>query len=376
MQAIASRAIRLDQVSVQPDAAAPDAPVEQTGAWLLHPVIDYLLACGGLVWILFAIHFFFLSGSGKGAATALITLSATGALFLGEGHTAATLVRTYGRKELRDRLGFYTRWLAAFLLFVGALGTTVPGVAPVLVKIYLLMVPHHLMAQSYGIARMYCLKHNYRLNVTEKVALQAVTFSTVLFATLKQLTYRQWSGTSFLGQAIPFWGPLPEPFLLFAQSLLIASMILFAAVIIHRATRTEQFFPLPALLTMITGVAAFTMGPAATGIYWLYVSAFFHATQYLLVIVTCHLKECAYPSSPRQRLASLAKNSPATRLLGMVLLVSVFIYVGIPGILAQFGFNYSWAVAAIFTVVNFQHILLDGVLWRLRRPELRRSLEV
>ncbi len=60
----------------------------------------------------------------------------------------------------------------------------------------------------------------------------------------------------------------------------------------------------------------------------------------------------------------------------MVLLVSVFNYVGIPGILAQFGFNYSWAVAAIFTVVNFQHILLDGVLWRLRRPELRRSLEV
>lgn len=360
-------AVHLDS-PIQPDQTA------LASRWILHPFLDYMLACGGLVWLLFGIHFFFFSGTDKGAAaSALLTISSLGSLFLGEGHTAATLVRAYGKKELRQRHPILTMWVPIALCLVGAIGATVPAFTPILVKIYLLTVPQHFMAQSYGIARLYLIKHNYQINSCEKLALQMVTQCTIAFAILRQLTYKEWSGTTLLGQPVPFWGPVPALPFQVSQVLLICSLTFFFGLIIYRANKIGRTFPLPALVTLLTGVAAFTMGQAATGIFWLYVSAFFHATQYLVTVIACHLSESTSIRSSSERLRSLVRNSPATRLLGMILLVSVFIYIGVPRILEQLGCNYSLVFVSIFTTINFHHVLMDRVLWKLRRKEVRQA---
>jgi hypothetical protein len=59
----------------------------------------------------------------------------------------------------------------------------------------------------------------------------------------------------------------------------------------------------------------------------------------------------------------------------MILLVSVFLYIGVPEILGRFGLDLQWTVAVVFLIINIHHILLDGVLWRLRSPCLRHALE-
>jgi hypothetical protein len=345
--------------------------------WLIDPIFDYMLSCGGLVWILFGVHYCLLGGSDHGrVAAGLINLSAIGALFIAEGHTAASLIRTYESKTLRDGLPLYTRWLPTFLIVLAVVAATFGGVTPILLKVYLLMVPYHFMMQSYGVARLYCLKNGYHLSRFEIWALLMVALSTVSFAIVKQLTYKEWSGVQFLHQRIPFWGPLPEPIMVVAQTLLVSSLILLGGIIVERSIRRKQFFPLPALLTMATGIAAFTMGQMATGIFWLYVSAFFHGTQYLMIVVACRLKEGGGEwQSPSRRAASLIRNSPATKLLGMILLVSVFLYIGVPEILGRFGLDLQWTVAVVFLIINIHHILLDGVLWRLRSPGLRQAVE-
>lgn len=344
--------------------------------WFVNAPCDYMLVCGGIAWLLFGIHFFILGGTGSGTmAGTLITASALGSLFLSEGHTAATLVRTYSKPELQKQFPLQTKWLPLSLIVMAAIGAAIPTFAHVLVKLYLLTVAHHVMAQAYGIARLYCIRHDYQLDKFQLLTLRMVIHGTVAFATLRQLTYKDWSGTTILGLEIPFWGPLPEPCFQFSQGYLLLSVLLFVGSIMKEAYVSGRTFPLPALITVGTGIAAFTMGQSATGIYWLYVSAFFHATQYLMVVIYSHWNENGLKNEAlSKKLATLTSNSSTSRMLGTVLLVSVFMYIGIPRILQHFGCDFTVTAASIFACINLHHVVMDRVLWRLRRKDVQESV--
>lgn len=349
-----------------------------------------MFVCGGIVWVFFGVHFIGLDGTNKGSfALALMTMSSIGALLLAEGHTAATLVRTYGNAELQKRHLLLSTWVA--LAFCGLAGVAMctPALAASLAKLYLLFVPHHFMSQCYGMVRVYCLKQNYYLDKLELWALNAVVRTTVIYAMLRQLTYREWSGTKFLGAPIPFWGPVPEPILHLSEIALGVAILTFAVALVRKSWHTDRTFPLAGILTLLTGMAAFVMGQAATGVYWLYVSAFFHATQYLTVIVACKLKEsraaehcCAAGFSAEPTLETTSPSIvqrmkvafPVVRLLSGVVLLSVTIYFGVPRLFQALGCDFGLALVSIFATVNLLHFILDSVLWRLRSAELRRLL--
>ena len=373
-QQLSAYSAHADQSASEPSPSQTNTAIPSAQSkWILSPTLDYLLGCGGLVWLLFGFHYFVLSGTTHGpTAASLLTLSSLGAIFLGEGHTAATLVHTYRSADLRQRFAAYTKWLPLFFGALAAAGTLVPGIAPILVKLYLLIVPHHFMAQSYGIARVYCLKQNYLLEDDERRALILVTWCTTIFAVIRQLTPVE-ASSPFLSQMILEWAILPAVCATVAQLVLLSAIIMFVAVISLRAIKERRTFPLPALMTMTTGIAAFTLIQPANGIYWLYVSAFFHATQYFLTVLASHWNEQKITSC-KQRLQSLITNSPTTRMLGMVLLVSVFIYFGIPRLLESVGLNYTLAMASIFTTMNMHHAAIDGVLWKLRRRQVRQAI--
>ncbi|HMO22612.1 MAG TPA: hypothetical protein PKC98_16765, partial [Candidatus Melainabacteria bacterium] len=52
--------------------------------WILNPVLDTVFGFGGLVWIFFFFHYFFLKGEGS---ETLLSVSAVGALVFAESHT-------------------------------------------------------------------------------------------------------------------------------------------------------------------------------------------------------------------------------------------------------------------------------------------------
>lgn len=360
------------------EGSAPNSvPVKRPPyPWILHPILDVLLGCGGLVWGLFALHYFYLNGAMSGSdAQLLIALSAIGVLIFSETHTASTFITVYRNHEVRSKFSFYTRWLSVICLLLACVGTAVPTFTPILVKIYLLLVPHHFMAQSYGIAMLYCMKRGYTPGRWEKNALLLFVRATTIFAMLRQLTYKEWSGNLFLGQPIPFWGPLPEFYFLTAQTLVVMSTVILVVLFMVRMMKTGDVFPLPAQLVLLSGVTAFILDPAATGIYWLYVSAFLHGSQYLMVIISQHLKEVGLPKDvPTSKIASRLLSKKALFFYAAIGTLSVFIYMGMPKILQLSGFRYATALAAIFTTVNFFHIITDGAIWKLRDKKTRDML--
>src|SRR5579885_384516 len=119
--------------------AASPAP---RSAWIVSPVIDFLFGCGGLVWILFLLHYYFLNGSGTGTiAEALIITSSLGAVCLSETHTAATLVAGFRHAKSPGLLRSALYLMAALSLALAVFGIALPGAASILVKVYLLIIP-------------------------------------------------------------------------------------------------------------------------------------------------------------------------------------------------------------------------------------------
>jgi hypothetical protein len=359
------------------ESSSKDPATEETKPypWILHPVLDIALGCGGIVWLLFAVHWFLFPAAGQVAPPELMTISATGVLLFAETHTASTFAIVYRNQEVSSRYSFYTRWVAACCFGLAAIGMMDTWLTAIMVKIYLLIVPHHFMAQAFGIAMLYCMKRGYKVGKWERAAILLFVRCVTIYAMLRQLTYREWSGSSFLGIIIPFWQIVPEWVTSTAQDALLYSAILVCGFIVFRTLKSGEIFPFPAQLVLLTCVSAFVLGPQATGIYWLYVSAFFHGAQYLMVVTAQRIKESGLPEgvSPHQ-IARLLFRAPALKFLGLVGLISVSLYTVLPQILRLSGVEYIGAAAAIFTTVNFFHIITDGALWKLRDPQLRAQL--
>ncbi len=340
-------------------------------SWILHPVIDLLFACGGIVWLLYALHFFL---AGSADIKALLAVSATGVLIFSETHTASTFLVVYRSSDVRTRFAFCTRWVAFACLALAVLGIAMKELTPILVKVYLLMVPHHFMAQSYGIAMLYCMKNGFALGRWEKRVVLLFVNSVTVFSVVKQLTYKEWSGDVFLAQPIPYWPLFSDSVCRGAEAFLIGSAIVFSIMIAKRAVQSGQLFPVPAQLTILTGVTAFVLAPLATGIFWLYVSAFFHGSQYLMVVAAKVVKEQVGADCKGKRLLGRMLSPFALRFFAATAGLSILIYKGIPGALQYAGLEYVTVAAAIFTTVNYFHIITDGVIWRLRDPNVSAKL--
>jgi len=354
------------------DASSGKKPYE----WILHPVLDLLFCCGGILWILFPLHYFILRNQASSLlAQVLVCTAALGTIFFSQSHTIATLVRVYNDKETRERFSLYTYWLALACAGLALLGCLNKDIAGVFCKIYLLIVSQHFTAQTYGLALLYCLKRNYCLNNLDKGILAAVMRSTLWFAVLRQCTYKDWSGTKFLGQDLPFWGPLPEWMVQAAAICIMLSSLALVFRIARRFVLDKQIFPLPAALLVVTGALIFLLGSKMTGTLWIYVPAFFHSSQYLIASTAFYLKEKGLPDGlSTHQIAYALSSESCIRYMGFLVIAGLALFLGIPEMLKQFGFDHTLAIASIFTTVQFHHVLTDHAIWRMREQSVRELL--
>ena len=359
------------------ESTTKDEPVEARNyGWILHPVIDLLFCCGGLVWILFAIHYFVLGPhSANIQVQTLLTVSALGTIFLGETHTVASLVRLYGEERFQKNFSLYTYLIPLALSALTLVACQNKDLPPIMAKIYLLIVSQHFTKQTYGIVLLYCMKRNFKMGAVDKRLLACLMQATMVFAIVRQLTFRSWSGEEFLGQKIPFWGPLPEWIFIACSIWLTVAAIAFLARLIYRYQIKNEIFPLPAMMLTLTGVAIFVCGSNLTGTLWLYVPAFFHGSQYLVVTTSVYLKEQgALTNVPPNKTYTLLTQRKAFRYFGFLVIAGITLFIGIPHILQQFGFNYLMAVTAIFTTVQFHHVIVDHAIWRMKDKGTRELL--
>jgi len=357
-------------------AKADETSGQKPYEWILHPALDLLFCCGGILWILFPLHYFILKNqSGSPLAQLMICTAALGTIIFSQSHTIATLVRVYDNKETRERFSLYTYWLALACAGLALMGCLNKEIAGIFCKVYLLIVSQHFTAQTYGLALLYCYKRDYRLNNWDKGILAALMRSTLWFAVLRQCTYKDWSGDKFLGQELPFWGPLPEWMVHTAAICILLSSLALVFRIARRFLLEKQIFPLPAALLVVTGALIFVLGSKMTGTLWIYVPAFFHGSQYLVASTAFYLKEKGLPEGlSTHQIANALSSETCIRYVGFLVLAGIALFLGIPEMLKQFGFDHSLAIASIFTTAQFHHVLTDHAIWRMREQRVRELL--
>jgi hypothetical protein len=365
-----------EKVSGEGSLLRQTADSSKQSLWLLNPLLDTLFCCGGLVWLFFLVGYF--SNGPHGPAPIVQTLAIVaivGAHAFSEPHTTATLARVYKTPETRRLLAPWTHWAALICATLALIGLTVPWVTPVLTKIYLLWVVQHFTSQTYGFALMYCYRGGYKLSTFERGTLALLMHLTAAFAMIRQLTFYEWSANGFLAQKLPVWGPLPEWVLQSCTSALILVAGIFAVMIAKKAITEGQTLPLPACMTIATGILIFTIGQQPSQIVWIFVPAFFHGSQYLVLSAHYHLKRNVEGSKLKSlNLTSLLTQSAGVRYYGFLFISAMFIYVALPRLLQEFGFNFTLAFATVFATVNIHHFLTDGAIWKLKDQKVREIL--
>lgn len=346
--------------------------------WILHPAIDLWLCCGGLVWAFFAVHYFLIAPLENAALTQMMAVFAIILTHcFSETHTVATLVRAYRTPDTRRQYSLYTHWAALACVAVGLIALFDHGLTPLLARVYLIWVVQHFTAQTYGMVLLYCFKNNYTLDNIEKRIIWLLMNCTAFYAIARQFSFFEWSANGFLGLQLPELAAAPWWLFPLATTLLEFSAVVLVYMVIHKAIFERKVMPLPAVAMLVTGVLIFVLSKDMAGILWLYVPALYHGSQYVVITAAHYLKQHHDAEGlPASDLFKLLGHSTGIRYMGFLLLGAIALYVGIPRVLQEFGFDYTLCFATVFCAVNLHHFMTDQAIWKLRDPKLRKALAV
>lgn len=357
------------------DVAIPSANYQ----WILSPQIDILFACGGMTWIFwFIIEKLGVVRSLDNVPGACIWVSwlvavhlfANDHAFLG-WHRVAT--SAYVKPEVRKRLGY----LAGFFCIVLIPVILNPIWATALAKIYVILLVQHFAAQAYGVSMLYCIKRRYTMNKVEKEILHWVFNCLTIMVTARALTYREFSGCEFFeGLVLPFWGPLPPLIYQVSLGAFIVSVLLFAGMVVYKFVHQKLLFPLPALMATMTIIGLYFVTLSNhEPMVGIIMSGFYHGSQNFVVALACHLKERGLPDNvPPSKISSMLLTPYTIRYCFFIATAGVLLFVVLPRLLTLLSVPLQITIAGVFALQGFHHFITEGVVWRLRNPEVRNIL--
>ena len=347
--------------------------------WLISPVVDLTFISGGALWVLFGLHAVALAHCPVAFPLKVLeNIANLGVLFIAEAHTLSTFFLVSDEVEagsqssgscqtlLASRIS--AAWSVPALLFlsvlvVGYVCLQFVVVPAVLAKIYLLLVPQHFIAQSRGIFLLYCLRCHYSLSGFRRWFLFFTT-RLVMFYWMSVLL-SHWSSPSqvFLFQKLPDWSFLPDLAPAFLYLLSLGSCLLLSAIMVADFAAGRGPASWPGSLQLISGLFLFLIPEPFLGELWLYAPAYFHGSQYLCLVYS-------RTRNTREFLSFV--------FWPLALALSVIVFAGFPlliqGLGLAAGAASGAAVAVVFCLAQFVHIVADARIWKLRKPAVRAAL--
>lgn len=327
--------------------------------WLISPKADLILGCGGLVWLLFLIDFFVvLPHNDPFLVPAVATAVVLGMHSLGETHIIASIREAYRQRTTRPSIYRYAIGTAIASCLVCAIALILPISTGLLLKLYLIALIHHYTSQSYGLFLLYCHKNRYALSARERSGAASFMHITACVAIARQFSASN-ATHSFLGERIPQLFVIPDQLILLLTAVWIGSGSMFFIKILARTIRnSSDALPTPCGGIVVTTAAAFLLPGQAGDVLNIFLPAFFHATQYLLLTATQHLRDA-------HNLERKTNNSlQLQEYLGPLLIGAAVLYVLIPRLISLTGVRYESAFLAVLLAASFHHFLLDRVLWK------------
>ncbi len=374
-----------DSAPLQPRAVATSTTPY---AWVVSPLFDYLFVVGGFFWILFLLQVYWFHwdtldpkapGLAGTASYGLLLAQTLGTYIFADAHTVSTYMRIYSTAENRERFKLYAYYLPWMSLLLFSLCLLYPRAAGFCVYLHLMWVFQHYVGQTFGISLIYCYKRGYVLKNWERETYRWFMHSFSAFVISRILCYRDHSPDDLWGVKLPFYA-LPEILAQVCTVIFAAMSCAFIFVLLRKAILEKQYFPLPSLCLVFTVLGIGLSTGMAHAILWVYGPPFFHGSQYLAVSVSFFLKEQALKIS-RERMGEVSRHilrecfSREGRFYwGMVISAGFLIYVCIPKVLENYGFDFVATATIIQACINFHHFTADGAIWRLRDKTCREVL--
>lgn len=342
-----------------PAASALPAASARPPGWIRSPRFDMLLILGVLY---------------LAVAAALVAYSSWRLVLLldlwllGYHHVIATYTRLiFDRESLRQNLWMVTLLpLVAFGLVV-AIGYLC-GLR-VLMAVYLYWQWFHYTRQSYGVERMYWRK----AGESSKPSWPA--WGVIYGIPALGISYRAWQGTpGFLGHPVTH-PPMPTWLLLGVAGAVGALTLVW----LWRRAREWRAGTLHRIHTLYLASHALAFVWGYLGIDnlthgWLMINVW-HNAQYLLIVWHYNQRRFQAGVHPEHRfLSTISQPRHALTYFAVCLLATFALYAA----LFRVGEGSAWwgvpLVIVLGSTINFHHYLVDGWIWKLRKPRLQTQL--
>ena len=308
----------------------------------------------------------------------MFAFSIFGLYFFGNTHQPATLFRVYGSKVTRDSLGKPVTVLGAIALAIGACMLIVPSTAMFFLKITLAWGIQHQLAQSYGIALVYCYKRRYYLNKAEKNVMLGMTYATILYVILRMYSMPDFGAITYslAGYNVPFWPLVPEWVCAVSLGIVQLSVLAFAAMVISKYIKEKRVFPMPALVTIMSLVMLpLLVGKSFNMIWFLFSTWWFHSCQYLVITTSFYFKERGLPENVQlSQIARMLFTKEFAKYYGLLFAVGFVASYTVPMWMTDHGIGKFLAFATIYVTLNLHHYVTDAMIWKLRDPQIQKLL--
>jgi len=385
--------------SPSPQMAATGAPVaaavKENYGWILHPWIDSIFVCGGLVWIFALLATNLVPGINH--LDAKMLYSAFFFVFV-VPHGMATILRVYDVPTTRKANGMKVALLAGGCLLLLIIGCLSAFWASMVARMALCFSFQHGLGQAYGIALIYCYKRKFYLTKWEKRIFSLVIQAGILHGVTTVLAQPHIRFAKM--DLVPLFG-FPSWINQICDITLVSAVLAFFIVLGRKFFVEKRLMPLPAILTIATGflIYAILMPFAITlnaegvsipkaaqqAVGWLLVLYYlahglFHTPQYLVVTTAVQLKNRAWPESlPFSKIASQLFSPRAIKYYLTVYSIAwLYMCLSVPmgSLFNHIGLNQHpelWFLVFI-SCTNLHHYWTDSIIWRMKDKENLRLL--
>lgn len=369
---------RQPQIAIQTDASRKQ--------YIVGPVFDLLFVCGGFTALLTLLYFWpplrnILGPSGDQYSAALLF---AGTYLLSQPHLGASLRRLYCEPE---NLAKHRQVAVALpLLMLVSLLAALRLLGPILTmecltRVYMIFIVHHVLAQSYGIALMYCGRSAFVMKAFEKQLFKNILYLAVAVAVIGQYTggydFTLATGAVAASSASAFTPSvglhLPLIFLQFTIAALVVLVLCFASTQLQRGALGEKTMPLPAVIVMLVSLVAVVLSQAVDNNFWIFIPAFFHASQYLAVVLAYKWKDYKLSQAKSENKLQPIVAFAASELHGYFL-IGLTLSVAVPFLLFVSGLRAVDPFKLMFLLVSLHHFATDACLWKLRQPRVQERL--
>ncbi|HEY9775907.1 MAG TPA: hypothetical protein V6C81_19245 [Planktothrix sp.] len=346
--------------------------------WILHPVLDYLLCCGGLLLILALLVCAFPDAfrNDGSLSKSIVTFSL---IALSMPHGLSSYLRVFNSKSTRTAIARKVVILGVVCV-IASIATLFSETAWILVgHIVFYLGVQHLFAQSYGIALVYCYKRKYYWTKWEQKVFNLVAVQLVTFHAMARI-FSQDNGYFITRSFGPAWFPIWVPKV--SGALLYASLIVFIGVCVRKYIKEKKIMPMPAIFLLITTFVYQGMLPFLTSTPLLSAMAIapnLHLTQYFAITTSYFIKEVGLPENVKfSQISSQLLKPTALKyfafLLSVGFITTILIIPGVWNLGGMMGFDRGNVVLAVFICINAHHYITDSLIWKQRDPQVRKLL--